>query len=396
MKIVDVKMTNVAIPFEAPKRESTTITGSLGVRSILEVSTDAGIIGLGEVSPHEAGSVQSWRPLLVGHDPYSLEELRQRLTRGRFRDMSRTSAFAGIEMACLDIQGRAVGRPVYDLLGGKVRDRVPMTAYLFYRLASERFPEVTTPEQMVAHAKEMVGKCGMETIQLKAGFFPPEHDIATTRALRATFPRHKLRVDPNGIWSVETAVWVGCELLDCHLEWLEDPAMGLAGMAAVRERLPIPLATNMCVVDFDHIGPAVAMKAVDVILCDLWRFGGIRASQHLATVCDSLKLGLGIHAGLEFGVGMAAKLHGASVMPNLTHAMSSQYHQLTDDIIQGGMMAYEGGCMRVPGGPGLGVRLDEERMALAHERYERMRESGSERTEPDPDRPGWYPIHPAW
>src|SRR5436189_93748 len=135
-------------------------------------------------------------------------------------------------LACLDIQGQAAGRPVADLLGGAVRDEVPFSAYLFYKWAAhpgagaDDWGEALDPDGIVAQARRMVDEYGFTALKLKGGVFPPEREAEAIRALRAAFPGHPLRLDPNAAWTPDTSVTVARDL-DGVLEYLEDPAPGI-------------------------------------------------------------------------------------------------------------------------------------------------------------------------
>ncbi len=151
--------------------------------------------------------------------------------------------FSPFEVACLDIQGKAAGRPVADLLGGAVRDEVPFSAYLFYKWAAhpgvdpDDWGEALDPDGIVAQAKRMIDEYGFTAIKLKGGVFPPAQEIAAVRALRDAFPGHPLRLDPNAAWTPDTSLKVAREL-DGVLEYLEDPTPGIDGMARGRARGP--------------------------------------------------------------------------------------------------------------------------------------------------------------
>ncbi|MBI2913500.1 MAG: hypothetical protein HYY03_06230 [Chloroflexi bacterium] len=399
MKIVNFTATPVAVPMEAPLRHSAAVHPGRCVRTILQVFTDDGIVGIGELE--EAVHQQQLAvltPLLIGRDPFDLEDLRAQiigaghlLLQGQY--LSRNRIYAGIETALMDIQGKAIGRPLYQILGGRVRDRIPMSAYLFYRYAHGEHPEVSTPEEMVDHARDLVRRHGFRTLKLKGGVFPPEHEIATIAALREAFgPECKLRLDPNNVWSLGTAIRAGHKLRQYDLEYLEDPTWGIDGMAEVQRQTGIPLATNMCVVTFEQIPPAVAKRAVTVILSDPWYWGGPWGVKHLAVICQTFKLDLGMHSGLELGPGLATMLHVAASLPNLGYAVDAHYHHLVDDVIAGGKMQYVDGELAVPEGPGLGVELDEARM----KEYAAYYQHGGYSFPLDPQRPDWYQRVPAW
>ena len=159
----------------------------------------------------------------------------------------------------------------------------------------------------------------------------------------------------------------------------------------MRQKIRIPIATNMYPNRFDDLGPAIRMGAVDIVLTDLHYWEGPRGVKDLEAVCRTFNLGVAMHSGAEFGIELAAMLHTAATIPTMTFAGDAHYHFLTDDIIQGGLMKYEDGCIRVPTGPGLGVALDEEKMKK-YERYYEEKGDYYARFHQDPYRPDWFPM----
>jgi glucarate dehydratase len=283
---------------------------------------------------------------------------------------------SAFEVACLDIQGKVVGRPVSDLLGGAVRDRVDYSAYLFYKWAGhpgaepDEWGAALDPDELVTQARRIVDEYGFSAIKLKGGVFAPEEEIAAVRALRKEFPDHPLRLDPNAAWSVATSIRVAAEL-DGDLEYLEDPTAGITGMARVAREAPMPLATNMCVVAFDQLRPAVEEDAVEVILSDHHFWGGLNRSKSLAGICDAFGLSLSMHSNSHLGISLAAMTHLAAATPNLTYACDTHWpwKSAEDDVIVPGVLRFVDGAVPVPTGPGLGVELDRDALARLHEQY---------------------------
>ncbi|TDW81031.1 enolase C-terminal domain-like protein [Kribbella sp. VKM Ac-2566] len=396
MRIVDVRATTVTMPLEAPLRHSNGAHWGRFVRTVVEVEADNGLIGLGEMGgggQSAEAAVTGLKPYLLGHDPARTEALRWMLanpTASLYNN--RTQLLAAIEFACLDLQGRELGVPVHALLGGKVRSHVPFASYLFFRHpAEDGTGEIRTAEQLVAHARELVDQHGFSVHKLKGGVFPPDYERECFRALAEAFPGHRLRFDPNGAFSVEEAIRFARGIEDLDNDYLEDPTWGLNGMRRVREKTPIPLATNTVVVNFEQLAANVRDPAVDVILLDTTFWGGIRPCIKAAGVCETFQLGVAVHSSGELGIQLATMLHLGAVVPNLSFAADAHYHHLCDDIIAGGKLPYADGAIAVPDAPGLGVELDRDKLA---EYAELFRELGSYPYDRDPARPDWYPLLP--
>ena len=199
--------------------------------------------------------------------------------------------FSPFEVACLDIQGKLAGVPVSELLGGRVRDAVQYSAYLFYkwgrhpRQPEDEYGEALDPAGIIRQARKIIDEYGFKAIKLKGGVFPPAQEVEAIKALHAAFPDLPLRLDPNAAWTAETAKWVARELTGL-VEYLEDPAPEIEGMAAVAQESSVPLATNMAVVALSHLPPSIAQNAVQVVLSDHHFWGGLRKSQTLASICS--------------------------------------------------------------------------------------------------------------
>ena len=374
MRIREVGVTPVAFP-DPPLLNSAGVHEPWALRTVVEVRTDDGLAGLGETYgdlPHLT-RVRASAEAVVGLDVYGLTALRDRVAAAV--DAAVDQVVSPFEVACLDIQGRAAGRPVCDLLGGAVRDAVPYSAYLFFKWAGhpdappDEWGEALDPAGIVAQARRMIDRHGFGSIKLKGGVYPPAQEIAAIRALRDAFPDLPLRLDPNCAWQVSTSLEVAVALTDV-LEYLEDPTPTIAGMAAVAERSELPLATNMCVVAFEHIPPAVAAGAVQVILADHHYWGGLTRSRQLAAICDTFGIGLSMHSNSHLGISLAAMTHLAAATPNLRYACDTHYPwNAGSDILTGSPLSFVDGSLPVPNGPGLGVELDRDALARLAENY---------------------------
>jgi glucarate dehydratase len=386
IRVTGVTVTPVAFA-DPPLLNSVGVHEPFALRAIIEISTDAGLTGLGETYADEKhlAALRAAAAAIEGADVYRTEEIYRRVQALGPADTLVSSGLVGhtaaadrvfspFEVACLDIQGKAAGRPVADLLGGAVRDTVPFSAYLFYKWAGhpgaeqDEWGEALDPAGIVAQARRLVDGYGFTALKLKGGVFPPEQEIEAVHALREAFPGHPLRLDPNAAWTPATSLRVAAAL-DGVLEYLEDPTPGIDGMAEVARQAPMPLATNMCVVAFGHLPPAIRAGAVQVILSDHHYWGGLRRSQLLAGICETFGLGLSMHSNSHLGISLAAMVQLAAAVPNLTYACDTHWPWKTQDVVAGTPFTFSGGSLAVPSGPGLGVELDRDALALLHEQY---------------------------
>ena len=404
MKITDIKATTVSVPLHAALRHANGCHWGRFVRTIVEVETDEGITGLGEMGgggeSTEAGFA-AMKSYLVGHDPARVEEMRFKIanpTASLYNN--RTQILAALEFACLDILGKKWNAPVHRILGGKLQDRVPFASYLFFCYpGADGKGEVRTVDQLTAEAKRLKQQYGFTSHKLKGGVFAPEVELEYYRAVARAVGADRgpgragdrVRYDPNAVLSTEQAIRFGQAIEDLNNDYLEDPVFGLNGLRRLRDMVRVPTATNTVVVNFEQLSANVLDRAVDVILLDTTFWGGIRQCIKAAGVCETFQFGVAVHSSGELGIQLATMLHLGAVIPNLTFAADAHYHHLSDDIIAGGKMTYEGGAIKVPDGPGLGVTLDREKLAKYADLHKRL---GSYSYDQDPLRPGWTPTIP--
>ncbi|MFD5775284.1 glucarate dehydratase family protein [Streptomyces fungicidicus] len=390
-RIAGVTVTPVAFR-DHPLLNTVGVHEPYALRTIVEITSESGVSGVGETY---GGTVHLERlrrtaDELAGMDVWSLNELIARTTRALGADTTGGDGMSGMvtgsstvdrvmspfDVACLDIQGKLVCRPVSDLLGGAVRDSVPYSAYLFYKWAGHPGQEdddwgpALDPAGLVEQARRMIGTYGFTSIKLKGGVFPPDEEIAAVKALRKAFPELPLRLDPNAAWSTETSLHVAREL-DGVLQYLEDPTEGIDGMAAVARETPTPLATNMCVVSFDDLAPAVAKGAVGIVLSDHHFWGGLRRCGQLAAMCETFGLGLSMHSNSHLGISLAAMTHLAAATPRLTYACDTHWpwKRPDEDVVDPAPLRFAEGRLAVPTAPGLGVELDRDALARLHRQY---------------------------
>jgi glucarate dehydratase len=412
LTITGLKVTPIALP-DPPLLNIGGCHGPYFLRNVVELETDGGITGIAE-TPGGVGATSALeraRAVVVGRNAFAY--------RGMARELLALSpaCYLGIELACLDACGRATGRRLCELLGGPVRDPVEFSAYLFYRYAADHpvvladphlvpgdprgrgdraldsWGEVRSPEAMAVMAEAFQQRYGFRVFKLKGGVLAPEAERATLAAMATRLgPGCKLRIDPNGRWRVETAVRVGKTLGDMPLEYYEDPVRGQTGMAEVRQATGLKMSTNMCVTRFEHLPQAFQVHPIDVLLCDLHYFGGFAGCVALGPVCDAAGWTMSQHSNSHAGVTMAAMIHLAAAVPQLTMASDTHYPWLVADadIIEGPKLPIAGGKMAVPSGPGLGVALDHDKVARAHEVHSKCGMRGRD------DAPLMRRLDPSW
>ncbi|OIJ64722.1 glucarate dehydratase family protein [Streptomyces mangrovisoli] len=427
LAIADVRLTPILVA-DPPLLNTQGVHQPYTPRLIVEIVTAGGITGVGETygdtkylelarpfaEQLKGRQVSDLNGLFTVADELAVDRSRvsARVDVGGLRgvqtaDKLRLSVVSAFEVACLDALGKALGLPVHALLGGKVRDAVEYSAYLFYKWAAhpdgvpaerDDWGAALDPAGIVEQARRFTERYGFTSYKLKGGVFAPEEEIAAVRALAEAFPGRPLRLDPNGAWSVETSVRVAEEVGDL-LEYLEDPALGTPAMAEVAARTGVPLATNMCVTTFAEIEEAFTRGAVQVVLSDHHYWGGLRNTQQLAAICRTFGVGISMHSNTHLGISLAAMTQVAATVPNLHHACDTHYPWQSEDVL-GERIAFDGGSVAVSDAPGLGVELDRERVEFLHRRW--VEADGVLRERDDAAamrvaRPGWVaPSVPRW
>jgi glucarate dehydratase len=399
-RIKEIHITPIAI-VDPPLLNAAGLHAPYALRTILEIVTDDHISGISEI-PGTAdidAALEESKQVLIGKDVFELNAIRQCLENRFGVDSTKDRGlapwdqrklvhiFSAVEVACMDIMGKVMGRPVVDLLGGKMRDRVPFSAYLFYKYegAGGKFefntdPAATgwslarqksalNPSEIVAQAQAMCKEFGFQSIKLKGGVFDPRQEVDAIIALREAFgPNVPLRIDPNALWEVETAIKYGKEM-EPILEYLEDPVRGQENMATVRKALKTPLATNMCTTSFEDIPTSISIGSEDIILSDHHFWGGLRSSMNLAGLCKIFSRGLSMHSNSHVGISLAAMVHLGAALPTMPYALDTHYPWQSDEVIVGGRIKFEEGSVAVPTEPGLGVELDRVALARLHQNY---------------------------
>lgn len=319
----------------------------------LELGTDQGLVGLGlaffgaALTPALRAAVDGLARLVVGDDPTQVEAVAAKLRRaagsagpgGIF-----SLALSAIDLACWDLRGKAVGRSVCALLGG-LRDRVPT-----YASGALMRPH---PVDYLAKAGPRLRDLGFRQMKMQCGSEPtPAASVERVRVMReAVGPDVDLMCDINQLWTVNQAIEVGRRIEPYHLYWLEDPTAhdDFPGLARIADALATPIAAgeyHYGIVPFRHLLEA---RAIDVVMIDLLRVGGITQWTKVAGMAEAFNLPVVSHLIPEIHV------HLVAAIPN---GLTVEYMPWTLRLFEE-TPALEGGQLVVPAKPGLGLAFDQ-------------------------------------
>jgi len=376
-------------------------------RNLVILEDSSGSVGVGEVPGGESirrtlvEAAECLRGRGIGCYRSSLTEIRRRYAerdaggRGEQTFDLRTTVHvvAGLECALLDLLGQALDLPMAELLGdGRQRDEVEMLGYLFfigdrrrtdlpYRSEPDagdawfrlRDEEAVTADAVVALAEAAQARYGFRHFKLKGGVLAGDDEVEVVTALARRFPEARVTLDPNGSWPLADAIRHGRELHGV-VAYAEDPCgaeAGLSGretMAEFRRATGLPTATNMIATDWRQLQHALRADAVDIPLADP-HFWTPRGSVRVAQLCSEWGLTWGSHSNSHFDVSLAMFTHVAAAAPGPVTAIDTHWIWQDGQRLTVDPPRIEGGMVRVPTGPGLGVRLDEDAVASAHELY---------------------------
>lgn len=369
MKITAIRATPVNIPFVAPYVFSHGSIASL-TKTIVELETDAGAIGLGEVADGDrARDVEALGERLLGLDLREITLAERRCLPGiRFTPwgnlVALRRAFGGIEMAMWDARARLEEVPLHVLLGGAVRQEIGVTEYFSYRMPGAEEPGELSPTDVARYCARMAEEFDSDTFEGKVGTVSLDEEVQMVREVRAAIGegRHLL-LDTNGAWSVPTARDAITRLDRFDIHYYEDPVETYEEMAQLRHVTRASFSTH--VVDLEK---AVRLKAPDTIVTNLVELGGIRRTVEFVRACEIFDVGFRFHSG-ETSVASAAYLQVSAAMTHIREPSQTLFRWYGDDVTEQGTPVPLKGVVPVPEGPGLGVTLDQKALARCHQRY---------------------------
>ena len=387
IRITNVTITPVAFA-DPPLLNSVGVHEPFALRAIIEVATDAGLPGLGETYADEKhlAALHAAAKAIEGADVYHTEEIYRRvqaiaapettIASGLIGHSAATDrVFSPFEVACLDIQGKAAGRPVADLLGGAVRDEVPFSAYLFYKWAAHpgrgarRLGRGARPGRHRRPGQADDRRLRVHRDQAQGRRLPARRRRSRrSSALRDAFPGHPLRLDPNAAWTPPRRSRSPASLTACSSTWRTRRRASTA-WPRWRGRHRCRWPPTCAWWPSPTWPPAVRQNAVQVILSDHHYWGGLRRSQLLAGICETFGIGLSMHSNSHLGISLAAMVHLAAAVPNLTYACDTHWPWKTEDVVAGHAVHLPRRRAQRPARPGLGVELDRDALARLHEQY---------------------------
>ncbi|MBM3517642.1 MAG: hypothetical protein FJX56_07130 [Alphaproteobacteria bacterium] len=379
MKIADIRTTVVTVPTLFPYGFSQGWSDGF-TRTILEVETDDGLIGLGE-APYakSAATIRGkFLPRIKGLRVEEVETARRLCVKqhndfGGLKDASEEAAFAGIEMALWDIAGKRAGLPVYQVMGGRVRRAAPFVAYgsIVVRERTNH-TEKEIPKLMADYAREAVARSGATFYEFKIARYSVDCDIAATQAIReALGPDIAIGVDMNMAYTMDQCRRYLDATRACDLANLEEPVARLADLERIRRDYGIPVSSHCT--DYEMI---VHYPAIDSVVGDLHVHGGIAKTCREAAIAESHNKRFWLRSSLELGISWAAMAHFGVICPQADRPAQALFDWIEDDCVAGEPWHVRDGGVAPAETPGLGVALDRAAVEKYHEHYQRHGEKG--------------------
>jgi len=360
----------VNIPLETPYFWSTgTYPGTS--KTVIEVETSDGLVGLGEAPSSDCASViqETLAPRLIGLNPIDMVACEQvcvpetRVVQNT-DDSSVLKSFGGIEMALWDLRGKYWRQPLYRLLGGAVRGEIPFTEYFAFREATGRIGGEKTARAVASYCAQMRERHGSTLFEGKLTLGDPDLEIATVKAIRkAIGDDAMLRLDANMAWSLNAARRILRNIESCNIANYEDPVATLEEMAQLRQHSSIPFSTHV-----PDLRLATRLGAPDTFVLNLTVLGGLSRTLKFIAACEAMGSGFWCYSG-ESGIGSAAYLHVVAATRWIHEPSQSLFRWQIDDVIEEGPMKPKNNVLTVPEGHGLGVTLSKKALRRCHERF---------------------------
>lgn len=361
MKIIDVKI--IRLRAELPPQGQ--VFSRSGVRAsrsatLVQVETDEGLNGIGSCSGNgeliEAIVAKVLKPMLFGMDPTDIDAVWDKAYfRGGHKEFGTRGigvvALSGIDIALWDILGKVRGVPVYQLLGGKVREKVPVYATALY-------PEA--PERVAARAR-VFAEQGFHGVKIKVGF-DLEQDIRIVRAVREELGKDfVVMTDANQGYSLDVALKAAAAFAECGAFWLEEPLFveDIEGHAALRERGKVPIAVGENLHTYYAFENFIVRGAVDFIQPDVARAGGITEIRRISGLAAEHDVPVSFHTWGD-AVALAASVHlSAALKDCIVMELDYTYNPLREELLRE-PFTVANGCLTPRDEPGLGIELDPE------------------------------------
>jgi muconate cycloisomerase len=373
MKIKDVRLTPLFSEFKTPYVWA--MGKNLGQTTILiEVETDAGVVGYGETAPTMTSPeaihalLLTAKTVLLGQSVTQILDLMKQLFTQSFGHHNASQshprlgniAFAGVELALWDALGKTVGLPVHALLGGKIHDTVSFMGFV----------QGDSTEEVAEHAYQLA-KDGFEVIYLKAGH-TNEKDIANVEAVRNVIGNKRLRIDPNEAWDLMEAQVMINKLARFDLEMVEQPVSAISGvpaLKALKQSCSVPIAADQSVFTPEEAHTMCASGAVSLLTVGLHETGGILGFRRVAAIAQVFDINVCLHGVWETGITTCASIQAASGVSNMDDGNQIMWQLLQEDIVESPDLTPDAGKIAVMSGPGLGFSLNKDAVARAAEAY---------------------------
>ena len=363
MKITNIRVTHVNVPFDAPFWWTAGLYAGAS-KSIIEVETDEGLVGLGEAPWWHFGEVikSDIAPALIGADPLDLADCESRCVppyqiTANTGENAASVAYGAVEIALWDIRAKYFGLPLYRLLGGAVRKEIRFSEYFSFRPKNGDAGGEMSPEAIVDYCLKMQAEHGATIFEGKLILGDPQLEIKTVRLLRAALgEKAQIKLDSNMQYSLTTARWLMRELEPYNIRNYEDPVATFEEMAALRQHTLIPFSTHI-----PDLKRAVALGAPDYFVCNFAALGGLSKTLKFIAACEEMGKGFWCYSN-DLGIMTAAYLHVSAATPWITEASQSLFRWQIGDVIKGGPFRQTNDTVSVPECPGLGVELDPAAM----------------------------------